>query len=128
MKLILKQPLNKLPFIGIEFKSEYEAESTNKMGIESYYTCTYMIILEPKGMLLNVIMRTADSNLINLVYKDVEYDPVQLQKFLAITSLNKSYNFSHLVLENNKHKVVQSQTNRRLWVLKVTNIKLLFEY
>jgi hypothetical protein len=128
MKLILKQPLNKLPFIGIEFKSEYEAECTNKMGIESYYTHTYHIILEPIGTNINVIMHTADSNLINLVYKNVEYDPIHLQKFLAVTSLNKNYNFSHVVLENNKHKVVQSQTNRRLWVLKVNTIKLLFEY
>ncbi len=128
MKLILKQPLNKLPFVGIEFKSEYEAESFNKMGIESYYTHKYIILLEPNGKHLNLIMRTSDSNLINLVYKDVEYDPIQLQKFLALTSLNKGYNFSHLILEKNTHKVVQSQTNRRLWVLKVNAIKLLFEY
>ena len=64
----------------------------------------------------------------NSEYKDLKYDPEKLLKFLYTSRLNKEYNFAHIITKGDKHTVVRSITNRRLWVLKVNKLKVLFEH
>lgn len=61
-------------------------------------------------------------------YTEIEYKPEALLKFLAFTRETAYFNFSHIVYEDGKHKVVHSVGNHRLWKLKVTKIKLMFEF
>lgn len=127
MKLIFKRPDNKPPFVGLEFSSEFDAERTNKVAINNYNTHDYVLVLEPKGDTLDILLTTKEG-IIRHWYRHVKYHPTQLHQFLASTKFTEKYNFSHIVTDNNKHKVVHSCACHRLWVLKVVIIKLLFEY
>ena len=125
MELVLKQPVGKPPFIGILFKDQLVAEKTNKSPIENYFTDIYNIAFEPNNDKVNL---TLSSNIHSYCYEGIKYDAQKLLKFLAVTRNNHLFNFSHIIDKQGQHTVVKSTINRRLWVLKVGTVEIIYEH
>jgi len=120
MELVVKLPKGKLPFIGVVFSNVWSAERENKHCIENEWTDTFKLRLIPKERSIDVhFIHHGQST---YVYKDLIYSPEKLVKFIYASRGASLFNFSHLICENNKHLVVKSATNRRLWVLKMDEI------
>ena len=123
MELVLKQPKNKPPFLGIQFENEYKASTLNQNWPNSYRSSLYSIELEPEVEGMSLVIKL-ESFGFNYKYENVKYDPVKLSKWLLQTKAEKQYNFGHVIKVLDTHKVVRTTVNSALWVLKVKEINL----
>lgn len=126
MELIFKLPPNKHPFIGILFKSEYEASRLNQAQVQVNNLYYFNVILEPIGDKLNLTIKL-DEWLFRYTYEGLEYDPNKLKQFLFNSMGCECYNFSHIVLKNGEHKVVKTLSTQSYFILKIKELKLLQE-
>jgi len=126
MELILKQPVGKHPFIGILFKSEYEASKLNQAQVQVSNLYYYNIVLEPKRNKIDLILKLNEW-VFTYKYEGLEYNPDKLKRFLFNSMGSECYNFSHIVLKNGEHKVVKTLSSHSYFVLKVNELKLVSE-
>lgn len=127
MELILKLPPNKPPFIGILFRDKYRACTLNKSWVNNYNTHKYKIVLQVKGMVVDLII-TEEGMGFRHTYEDLKYDSQKLLKFMRQTKEDKLFNFGHIITVLDNHEVVKTLANQRLYVLKVVKIKFEMEY
>ncbi len=127
MELILKQPENKPPCICILFDNSYEASRHNQKLVSQYSMYPFTIKLELQNSKLDLILTVGGLNT-SYKYEDLKFAPDKLTRFLFNTKDSKAYNFCHVILKQDKHSVVQTMTNRLLWVLKIDSVEFVEEY
>ena len=121
MKLVLKQPKDKPPFIGIQYASEHLATKTNSdlIGMKDI-----QLILEPLNQ-YNIKLRLVNKDkMIDRAYDQIEYNAPQLQTWLQRNKNEKQFNFSHVIMEFDKHVVVKIHMTK-LFLIKLSAVKLL---
>ena len=124
LELILKQPQDKLPFLGILFESSFDGERVNQSIVNSYKTYLYNLELEPiDDDKMNITIREEKMNF-KYTYQNVKFDAEKLSKFLQFNKDATLFNFSHIKQEYDKHIVLKTSVNRALYVLKVKEVKL----
>jgi len=123
-ELILKLPENKLPCICILFVKEYDAQKLNYMFVNNYsdhfYKVTFDIAFDGS---LSILFVHPDISGLRYRYENVKYDAEKLKRFIASTLYNEMFNFCHIVADKDKHRVVKTIIDRRLWVLQVFRVE-----
>ena len=117
MKLVVKLPKDKLPFIGIVFGSSYLATQTNEDLVLDHKDDIYRIIFQFVDTTLHIKL-ICDEKVIIRTYRDVEYDKDKLKNWMMITRKASEFNFGHIYMQHNKEIVVKNYKNRKLFVLK----------
>ena len=126
MELILKQPENKPPFIGILFTNIFEAERKNESMVKGYPECSFNLSMEPITAAINLILQP-DTFSTQFSYTGVKYHYEALKKFLEATAGSPTYNFGHIIKPLDTHEVVRTRSQRKLFVVKLKSIKLIVE-
>jgi hypothetical protein len=128
MELVLKQPVNKPPFIGLLFSAHYEASNNNQD----------LVIDAKRGRLSNPIFNlcidvygdhcnlkiVSTSPITIRIYKRVKYDHIMLENWLRATTLIKQYNFGHIILINGVQQIAKTTIWNYNFVLKLHSITL----
>ncbi len=126
LELVLKEPENKPPFIGIVFESSYNACKENADLVERFKQ-------NPKTefwMGIEVFSNYCDiklqcSNPIGIrFYRKIKYSPEKLQQWMRQTRFKPAFNFSHLLRDGDKHVVVKTLPDQFNFVLKLQTVKL----
>ncbi len=118
MKLVVKLPPLKPPFIGIVFHHSSDAEQTNQDLITVHNNVDYRIIFEFVNNLVNIKLIAAHS-MVTREYLDVTYDAEQLLPWLYHTKNTAFFNFGHLYELNKKEVVAKTSIGLKLFVVKV---------
>lgn len=126
MKLILKLPKDKPPFIGVQFSNHFDAGRTNADAVYHIEGRYCKITLEPKGHYIDLRIRCEDA-MMSYTYKDLDYSPEKLRNWLAMVSNSKQFNFGHVLLENDNHKIAKVGSSLKNYVIKVESVKMVSE-
>ncbi|MBC7694972.1 MAG: hypothetical protein H7141_05930 [Burkholderiales bacterium] len=123
MKLVVKLPKDKPPFIGIVFDHESDAEKVNQNLITDHKYADYRIVFEFISDWVNVKLI---SNSIPAVkfYNKLSYDKEKLIAWFYITKNMKGFNFSQLYVYGNKECVAKTIAKQKLFVLKVDSYEV----
>lgn len=120
MELVLKIPKTKPPFIGVLFNFENDAVTKNKGLVEHDADFDFDMILEPSQKLYIKLIR--DSHFSERY--EVNYDPVELLKFLHHTRESKRFSFGHLLLKEGNLVVPKTRAWNKLLLFKIKTIKV----
>jgi hypothetical protein len=123
MKLVVKLPKDKLPFLGIVFPSSYQANQTNEDLVLDHKEDIYRMILEFTGTVLNLKL-ICDEKVIIRTYRNVDYDKEKLKSWVMITRKGTAFNFGHIYMQSNKEIVVKNYKNRKLFVLRLNKYEI----
>ncbi len=119
MKLVIKLPEGKLPFIGVRFNNSWNAAKTNEDLIEYHHKEVYTIKFVIKAQTVNLNLYCKDRS-IQRHYKDVEFEPEKLKRWMQLTEGLSGFNFGHTFMNGNKEEVGRfTHDLKRLYVLKV---------
>lgn len=124
MKLVLKQPKDKPPFIGIQFASDYIASKTNNdlvaiLGKEGCH-----LILEPSDKYYLDLRLVNTDKIIDRAYRKVEYNELKLKTWLLQNKQAIQFNFAHVVLGPDKHIVVKAASFNKNFVIRINSIEI----
>lgn len=123
MRLIVKLPKDKLPFLGVVFPTSYLATQTNEDLLLDHKEDTYRMIFEFMGPVLNLKL-ICDEKVIIRTYRNVEYEKEKLKNWVQITRKAKAINFGHIYMQSNKEIVVKNYKNRKLFVLRLNKYEI----
>lgn len=126
MKLILKLPNNKPPFIGVQFSNHYDAGRTNAQAVYDIEGRFCKIILEPKGHYIDLKIKCEDV-MMSYTYKDLDYSPEKLKQWLHLVSASEQFNFGHVILQHDEHKIAKVGSGTKNYVIKVESVKMVNE-
>ncbi len=127
VKLIVKLPKDKLPFIGILYNSIYKAESENQDLVIDHKHLNYRVKFEFAGSGINLYLSSEDK-LIQREYRNREYDPLKLKVWFQNTNKASNFNFSHLMDNYGQESVVRTLQNvNKLFLLKVNSYEIITE-
>jgi hypothetical protein len=123
MKLILKLPNDKPPFMGIQFSNHYDAGRTNAQAVYDLDKLYCKIILMPKGLYMDLTIKCEDI-MMSYTYRNLDYSPEKLKQWLHLVSGAKQFNFGHVTLEHDDHKIAKVGSGMKNYVIKVESVKL----
>ncbi len=124
MKLIVKLPKDKLPFIGIQFPYSYEAGKTNQDLVTNYKHIQYKIVLEFVKDKVNIKL-VSQENMITRSYNGLEYEKDKLKNWLYLTKNAKAFNFSHTIKEGGKELVAKTILQPQNFILKLNQCQII---
>ncbi len=125
MKLVLKLPKDKLPFIGVQFNSNYQAGRTNS-DLLHHHEHLFKIQLEPDKKGTIKLKLYCEDLAISRIYEGIEYDQYQLKNWMYMVSRSKQFNFGHVTMEENKH-IISKDSAFRIFVIKLDKVELVEE-
>jgi hypothetical protein len=126
MKLVLKQPEDKPPFIGIQYESEYLAARTNADIVKTHNKECYELILEPIDQHYINLRLVNKDKMIDRSYNQIEYNAPKLKNWLFQNENKKEFNFSHVIMNFDKHVVVKIHIHKP-FLIKLDSVKLVSE-
>jgi hypothetical protein len=126
LKLILKLPKDKPPFIGVQFSNHYDASRTNAEAVYHINGRSCKIVLEPKDHYIDLQIKCEDA-MMSYLYKSLDYSPEKLKQWLHLVSMTKQFNFGHVTLEQDDHKIAKVGSGMKNYVIKVESVKLVSE-
>ena len=124
MKLIVKLPKDKLPFIGIQFPYSYEAGKTNQDLVTNHKHIQYKMILEFVKDKVNVKL-VSQEHMIARCYNSLEYEKEKLKKWFYLTKGAKVFNFSHTIVEGGKELVAKTILQPQHFILKLNQCEII---
>ncbi len=104
MRLVLKLPNGKPPFIGIEFTKIWQGEKENKELIIEFKEEIYTLLFEPIGGTLNIRLFSEQKNIVRY-YNGVIYNKDIFKRWIQLTQKNVIINFGHTYQENSIDKI-----------------------
>src|SRR5437868_4282886 len=122
MRLVLKLPQNKLPFIGVQFQDVYNSSRMNAdlFWLPEQRPCKIVMELNGKNSInLKLICEELNST---RLYKQLDFDPDKLRTWLIMTERAKEFNFSHVIMRENKHIVARVGSTEKNFVLKLDSV------
>lgn len=123
MKLVLKLPHLKPPFIGIVFSQSSNAEQTHQDLVTVHSNLEYRIVLEFVNGLIN--LKIISGNLqVAKQYEGLSYDAEQLIYWINQTKNVTRFNFGHLYELNGKEVVAKTSIGLKLFVVKVNVVQV----
>lgn len=131
MELVLKNPKDKPPFIGILFddQSTFSERQRNRDFIDDYKKgwvrreTEFNIQFETFTTHVNIQLFC--SNPISIrVYEKVKYNPAKLEEWWRANRFIRIFNFGHIESNNNKHEVIKTEPKMNLFVLPLTRMTI----
>ncbi len=121
MELILKIPKGKPPFIGVLFNFQVDACITNKSWLDGLQGQSNLI-LDPAEKLYITMSKTPH-------FSDryaVNYNAIELLKFLHFTKDSKEFLFGHLLMKGDSYQIatVNVHNSIRKFLFKIDKIKI----
>ena len=124
MKLVLKLPKDKPPFIGVQFNSLFQASRTNDDLLFKVKDKSCKVILEPDRKGTIRLKFICEDMAITRKYDALEYDQYQLKNWMHMISRSKQFNFGHVLMEENKHIIVKDPGRFNNFVLKLDGVSM----
>lgn len=123
MKLILKLPNGKPPFIGIEFEKQWQGEKENKDLLLEHTNIVYSLLVEPAQSGINIRL-ICDSPLVIRFYHQVQYNIESFKRWHFHAQNYHSINFGHTYKDHSEDKIcVLLQEGKRIpCVFKITHL------
>jgi len=121
MKLVLKLPKEKPPFIGIllaETDNRSYPERLNEDLINEHKYAGYRLVLEFENKRLNLGLLADDSGIARY-YKGLEFEGHELAGWIYMTRQAKQFNFGHVRLERGRETIVKTWGKKINFVLPV---------
>jgi hypothetical protein len=131
VELVLKNPKDKPPFIGILFddQSTFSDRQQNREFVDEYKRLwmtretVFKVQFEPYTTHVNIQLFC--SNPISIRnYQKVKYNPAKLEEWWRLNRFIRIFNFGHIILNNNNHEVIKTEPKMNLFVLPVTRIDI----
>lgn len=122
MELILKLPKDKPPFMGILFDNTYKACTLNQEMVNELQNRKFMIVIDPAGLDLKLICETPYKT---YEYKGLKFDAEKFNYWLTQARPLGYFNFSHLLIQYDKHEVVRTLKERKLFVLQIWDLQII---
>jgi hypothetical protein len=119
MKLIVKLPKEKPPFIGVllsETDNRAYPERLNEDLINEHKYAGYRLVLEFSNQRLNLSLISDGSGIVRY-YKEVDYEGDRLTSWVYMTRHTGHFNFGHVRLEQGKEKIVKTWGKKINFVL-----------
>jgi hypothetical protein len=104
MRLVLKLPQGKPPFIGIEFSKIWQGEKENRDLIFDFKNEIYTLLIEPIGGYLNIRLFSEQKNIVRY-YNGVSYNKDAFKRWIELTRNSGLFNFGHTYQENSVDKI-----------------------
>lgn len=130
MKLILKLPEGKPPFVGVLLKESDNRsypERLNEDLINEHKYAGYCLTFEFTNNLLNLALVSAKGDIVRH-YKDVEFEGAQLASWVYATRNASSFNFGHVRIERGKECIVKTWGKKINFVLAVQSYDVRDEF
>jgi hypothetical protein len=124
MKLLLKLPPLKPPFIGIIFSHRGDAEQTHQDMVTVNPHFEYRMVLEFANGLLNMKLISGNMQVTKL-YEGISFDSEQLIYWINQTKNMNSFNFGHLYELNGKEVVAKTSIGLKLFVVRVNVVQVM---
>jgi hypothetical protein len=124
MKLVVKLPKGKKPFVGILFSKSFDAEKSNIDLMISHWNKTYRLEFIFEGQYVNVKL-ICDDEVIVRTYGHATYEADKLRSWFYLTKDCKDFNFSQLYIQNGQEKVAKEFASQKWFVLKVNGYKII---
>ena|SRR6218665_1165736 len=126
MKLLLKLPGDKPPFIGIllaDGDNRSYPERLNEDLINEHKYAGYCLLLELSAGRVDLSLLSVQGH-ISRIYKGLEFDGAQLALWVYATRHARQFNFGHVRLERGREKVVKTWGKKINFVLPVKSYEL----
>jgi hypothetical protein len=130
VKLILKLPKDKPPFIGIllsDSDNRSYPERLNEDLINEHKYAGYRLIFELNSGRLDLGFVSEEAH-ITRYYKELEFDGAQLALWVYSTRNSKQFNFGHVRLEWGRETIVKTWGKKTNFVLPVKGYELKGEF
>lgn len=127
MKLVVKLPKGKPPFIGVLFEDNLIAARMNQDLILNFKNCNYQIAFEFISDKVNLRLVCEDPLIVRF-YNNLEYDPVKVKNWFQHTNNSKLFNFSHIVEEYGEIKLARTFTGAKNIILKINKYSVSNEH
>jgi DNA topoisomerase VI subunit A len=125
MRLVVKLPKDKLPFIGIIlYATDLQMMKFNQDLITEHKQASYRIVFEFTGRYVNLQL-ISDEHFIKRVYEKLDYDAGKLRQWFHLADKSKGFHFSQLKIEQNKEMVLRTKDGNLLFVLKIEKYEIL---
>ena len=124
MKLILKLPKNKPPFIGILFALECEGAALHSDMVEKYGDKEYHVVFEILSNDINLRVACAETVTVYF-YNSLTCDSNTLVSWLYMTKHLSKFNFGHIYKHLDKDTLVTARSQRKLFFIPVTKITVI---
>ncbi len=121
MKLVLKLPKEKPPFIGVllaETHNQAYPERLNEDLINEHKYADYRLALEFEDNLLNLAL-LAEGSGIARYYKALEFEAPALASWIYVTRQARQFNFGHVRLERGRETIVKTWGKKLNFVLTI---------
>lgn len=122
MKLIVKLPRGKLPFIGI-IVPELDFGQLNQDLVLQFKHADYKIVFEFRRNKLSMRL-ISEENLIVRFYNDLVFDEDKQRSWFYRTKNARAFNFSHVEIKDDKEMVVRTKEKLQLFILKVSSYEI----
>jgi hypothetical protein len=124
MKLVVKLPKGKKPFVGIQFTRSFDAEKSNIDLMTKYWDKVFRIEFIFEGQYVNLKL-ICDDELIVRTYALAGFDADKLRSWFYLTKDRKDFNFSQLYIHNGQETVVKEFTSQKWFVLEANGYKII---
>ena len=124
MKLVVKLPKGKKPFVGVLFTRPFDAEKSNIDLVLNYRDKVFRLEFVFEGQYVNVKLICEDE-LIVRTYGNASFDADKLRNWFYLTKECKDFNFSQLYIKDGQEKVAKEFTTQKWFVLKVSGYKVI---
>jgi hypothetical protein len=128
VELVLKWTKGKPPYVGILFKSMYQAGKLNQEWVHDFGTLEYMVEIEPRSKTMLLLTVSEPTQRLKHVYKVRWFNAEKLKGFLYATRDVERFNFGHVLVEENNYVPVRTTLARKIWVLPVNKVALVEVY
>ena len=124
MELIFKRPDKKLPFLGLLFESEFKASRSNQKVVLAGQPCDMKI--DFLGSHVTLRITNNETGFFHMYQEPISCDVKKFQVWREST--NQPYNFGHIIREYDVDKVVRTQDERKLFVVRIVSLWVEYEY
>lgn len=124
-ELTFKLPKGKPPFIGVRFEDVFKGETLNADLVLNYKHSEFILFLEPIGERFINLKLCSEDQPIMRKYDRLEYHKHEFKAFLQFKA--DKMNFGHIIKTYSYDLPVKIRSTREMFVLKIKEIKVLYE-
>ena len=126
-KLVLKEPPNKNPFIGVLFTADWEAKTNDDLVIDQKKhksnSALFSLGIEIFADYCNLKITSPNPFTIR-IYRRVKYDSLMLENWLRANCNKRPFNFGHIILKNGVQEIMKTPVWHLNFVLRLDSVTI----
>lgn len=125
MKLVVKLPDGKPPFIGVEYENPWIGEKEGREVFKICNGCEFDLVIQPLPSVLSIRLICEDPFMVKF-YSSIEFDKQRFKRWYQIAKAYRIVNFGHTYSKYSEDKICFMVKNGKKvpMVLKVKRILL----